>query len=181
MKCPVLYVIACAAGPASDLGKLVGEAVEDGWEVCVIGTPAAVAGGFIDKAGLAEMTGRPVRSSWRRSGEEKSNPKADAVVCAPMTMNSANKLAQGIADTYALGLVTEMVGVGVPVVVLPFWSTALDAHPATRRSVNVLREWGVRVLYGPGEWEPHEPGTGGEQLEKYPWSRALRLAAELTR
>ncbi|MBB6438693.1 flavoprotein [Streptomyces candidus] len=175
----MLYVIACAAGPASDLGRLVSEAVDDGWDVCVIGTPTAVDGGFLDEAGLAKMTGRPVRSSWRRSSEEKSNPKADAVVCAPLTMNSANKLAAGVSDTYALGLVIEMVGIGVPVVALPFWSTALDAHPATRRSVEVLREWGVRVLYGPGEWEPHQPGTGGKQLAAYPWSLALAEARRL--
>ncbi|MFJ2739059.1 flavoprotein [Streptomyces sp. NPDC087440] len=181
MTAPVLYVISCAAGPASELTKLVHEAVETGWDVCVIGTPTAVEGGFLDEEKLAELTGRPVRSSWRRSGEEKSNPKADAVLCAPMTMNTANKLAAGISDTYALGLITEMVGVGVPVVALPFWSTALDAHPSTRRSVGVLREWGVRVLYGKGEWEPHEPGTGGEQLSNYPWSYALRIASELAR
>ncbi|MFJ6697987.1 flavoprotein [Streptomyces sp. NPDC091272] len=130
--------------------------------------------------GLAEVTGRPVRSAWSRSGEQKSNPKADAVVCAPMTMNTANKLAADISDTYALGVIIEMVGVGVPTVALPFWSTALDAHPSTRRSVAVLREWGVRVLYGPGEWEPHEPGTGGEQLVKYPWALALSEARRLS-
>ncbi|MFF0747310.1 flavoprotein [Streptomyces sp. NPDC004111] len=179
MSDPVLYVIACAAGPASELDQLVKAAVDEGWDVCVIGTPTAVEGGFLDEAGLAALTGRPVRSSWRRSGEEKSHPKADAVVCAPMTMNTVNKLAAGIADTYALGLITEMVGIGVPVVALPFWSTALDAHPATQQSVEVLRGWGVRVLYGPGEWEPHQPGTGGEQLAKYPWDKALRTAADL--
>ncbi|GAA3489689.1 flavoprotein [Streptomyces cremeus] len=181
MTASVLYVIACAAGPASDLQRLVGEAVDSGWDVCVIATPTAIQGGFLDEDRLAQISGRPVRSSWRRSGEEKSNPKADAVLCAPMTMNTANKLAAGISDTYALGLIIEMVGVGVPVVALPFWSTALDAHPSTRRSVAVLREWGVRVLYGAGEWEPHEPGTGGEQLKAYPWSHALHIASELAR
>ncbi|CAM5667286.1 Coenzyme A biosynthesis bifunctional protein CoaBC [Streptomyces rimosus subsp. rimosus] len=73
-------------------------------------------------------------------GEEKRDPPPDAVIVAPLTMNSVNKWAAGIADTYALGLLTEAVGPGLPVVALPFWSTALDAHPATRRSVRVLRD-----------------------------------------
>ncbi|GGR42390.1 hypothetical protein GCM10010219_54640 [Streptomyces netropsis] len=48
-------------------------------------------------------------------------------------------------------------------VALPFWPTALDTHPATRRSVKTLRGAGVRVLHGEGEWQPHAPGTGGER------------------
>ncbi|MET9292614.1 flavoprotein [Streptomyces sp. NPDC003077] len=164
---------ACAAGPAAEVPRLVEAAVADGWEVCVIGTPAACQGGFVDMGAVEEATGRPVRCDWRRSGEAKRNPPADAVIVAPMTMNTANKFAAGIADTYALGLLVEAVGLGLPVVAVPFWSTALDGHPATRRAVRVLRAVGVRVLYGPGEWEPHPPGTGGEHLASYPWRLAL--------
>ncbi|MGW7552257.1 hypothetical protein [Streptomyces rimosus] len=106
-------------------------------------------------------------------GEEMRNPPPDAVIVAPLMMNSVNKWAAGIADTYALGLLTEAVGLGLPGVALPFWSTALDAHPATRRS--------VRVLYGPGAWEPHAPGTGGEQVDGYPWGLALEAVGEVVK
>ncbi|WP_436781612.1 hypothetical protein [Streptomyces sp. URMC 126] len=90
-----------------------------------------------------------------------------------MTMNTANKWAAGIADTYALGLLAEAVGLGLPVAALPFWSTALDRHPATRRSLDVLRATGVRVVYGEGGWTPHEPGTGERRVDAYPWERVL--------
>ncbi|MGI5531132.1 flavoprotein [Streptomyces syringium] len=169
----VLYVIVCAAGPAKDAVRLVTAAVDRGWEVCVIATRAAVEGEFLDLPALEAASGRPVRSDWRRAGEEKRNPPADAVVVAPMTMNTANKWAAGIADTYALGLIAEAVGLGLPVVALPFWSTALDSHPATQRSVTTLRRAGVRVLYGEGEWLPHAPGTGDERRRSYPWDLAL--------
>ncbi|MEV4442643.1 flavoprotein [Streptomyces sp. NPDC049577] len=175
-KRKVLYHIVCAAGPASDAVRLVTAAKERGWDACVIATPAAMDGDFIDVPALEAASGRPVRSGWRRAGEEKRNPPADAVIVAPMTMNTANKWAAGIADTYALGVVAEAVGLGIPVVALPFWSTALDSHPATRRSVEVLRRTGIRVLYGEGEWTPHRPGTGGQQLTLYPWHAALHLA-----
>lgn len=173
----VLYVIICAAGPAGDAARLVRAAKDRDWDVCVIATPAADDGEFIDSPALEALTGRPVRSTWRRSGEEKRNPPADAVIVAPMTMNTANKWAAGIADTYALGLLAEAVGLGLPVVALPFWSTALDVHPATRRAVETLRSSGVRVLYGDGEWVPHTPGTGSDQLNSYPWELALQAVA----
>ncbi|MFH8591942.1 flavoprotein [Streptomyces rimosus] len=156
---------------------MVEAAVAEGWDVCVIAT-AAEAGGFVDVPAVEAASGRSVRSDWRRVGEEKRNPPPDAVTVAPLTMNSVNKWAAGIADTYALGLLAEAVGLGLPVVALPFWSTALDAHPATRRSVRVLRDLGVQVLYGPGAWEPHAPGTGGEQVDGYPWGLALRAVGE---
>lgn len=173
----VLYIIICAAGPARDAVRLVRAAKDRGWDVCVIATPAAVDGEFIDAQELESLSGRPVYSTWRRSGEEKRIPPADAVIVAPMTMNTANKWAAGIADTYALGALTETVGLGLPVVALPCWSTALDVHPATRRAVEVLRSTGVRVLYGEGQWMPHAPGAGSEWLDSYPWELALEAAS----
>jgi hypothetical protein len=35
----------------------------------------------------------------------------------------------------------------------------------------------MRVLFGPGEWEPHEPGTGDERVADFPWEGALDAAA----
>src|SRR5207245_5942646 len=64
---PVLYVIACAAGPAGNVGVLVREAQDEGWTVCVIATPNARA--FLDMAALAELTGWPVRIENRAPGE----------------------------------------------------------------------------------------------------------------
>jgi len=37
----------------------------------------------------------------------------------------------------------------------------------------------VRVLLGPGEVEPHPPGTGGQQLDAFPWQLALDEAERL--
>ncbi|MFF4157754.1 hypothetical protein [Streptomyces sp. NPDC001678] len=63
----------------------------------------------------------------------------------------------------------------------PFWSSALDSHPATRRSIEILRGSGVRVLYGEGEWTPHDPGTGEARIASYPWLRALDALSDVTR
>ncbi|MBA9004476.1 phosphopantothenoylcysteine synthetase/decarboxylase [Actinomadura cellulosilytica] len=118
----VLYVIVCAAGPAGDVGKLVTLAHQRGWDVQIIATPAAL--DFIDTAALEAQTGHPVRSDYRKPGEPRS-PKADAIIVAPATYNTINKWANGIADTYALGILAEAPNLGIPVVVLPFVNTAL--------------------------------------------------------
>jgi phosphopantothenoylcysteine synthetase/decarboxylase len=46
-------------------------------------------------------------------------PPADAVLACPLTFNSVNKFAHGHADNFAVGLLCEMAGYGVPVVVVP--------------------------------------------------------------
>ncbi|BEL06453.1 flavoprotein [Actinoplanes sichuanensis] len=168
----VLYIIACAAGPAGEVGTLVKLAQNDGWTVQIIATPSAL--DFIDTAALEQQTGRPVRSRYRKPSEPRS-PRADAVIVAPATYNTINKFANGITDTYALGLLAEAPGLGIPVVILPFVNTALAARAPFRRSIRRLRdEEGIRVLYGPGEFEPHEPGTGDTVLSTYPWRLALQ-------
>ncbi|GAA3143596.1 hypothetical protein GCM10010466_38200 [Planomonospora alba] len=161
----------CAAGPAAEVGRLVTLAQGDGWTVQVIATPSAL--NFIDAPALGKQTGRPVRSRYRSPGEPKS-PRADAIIVAPATYNTINKFAQGIADTYALGLLSEAPGLGVPVVVLPFVNSALASRAPFRRSVEQLRAEGVRVFLGPGEFEPHPPASGADRIDAYPWHLALK-------
>ncbi|MFC4015803.1 flavoprotein [Nonomuraea purpurea] len=154
----ILYVIVCAAGPAAEVGHLVASAQDEGWIVQIVATPSAL--DFIDVAELERRTGRPVRSSYRKPYEPKP-PRADAIIVAPATYNTVNKFALGIADTYALGLLAEAPGLGIPVVVLPFVNPALAVRAPYLRSVAELRADGVRVLASPGEDEP------------FPWESAL--------
>ncbi|WP_439654421.1 flavoprotein, partial [Streptacidiphilus carbonis] len=156
----MLYVIVCAAAPAPGVGELVAAALDEGWEVCVLATPAAVA--FLDAAALQAQTGWPVFSEYRRPGEAKRQPPADAVVVAPATYNTVNKWAAGIVDNYALGSFSEATGLGVPVVVLASVGDALAGNRVFRRSLEELREAGVRVLRG-------DEGGG----EEFPWGTAL--------
>jgi phosphopantothenoylcysteine synthetase/decarboxylase len=165
-----LTVIACGAGPASDVGKLLKLAQEHGWRVQLVATPAALP--FLNVPELEAMTGSPVRSEYRSAGEPRS-PKAQAVIVAPATYNTICKCAQGISDTYALGILAEAISLPIPVVVLPFVNTALAARQPFQRSVHQLRDEGAHVLLGPGLFEPHEPGTGGDHMDAFPWHAAL--------
>jgi phosphopantothenoylcysteine synthetase/decarboxylase len=172
----VLSVIVCGAGPAAAVGTLVTLAHERGWIVQVVATPAAL--DFFDPADIEKLTGSPVRSRYRNPGEPRSR-QSDAIIVAPASYNTINKWAQGISDTYALGILAETTGLGVPIVVLPFVNSALASRAPFRRSVQSLRAEGVRILLGPGGAEPHEPHTGGTLIDGYPWHLALDEAERL--
>lgn len=173
----ILAVIVCGAGPASDVGKLVKLAQDRGWTVQVIATPAALP--FLSVVDVEAQTGSPVRSAYRSPGEPRS-PKADAVIVAPATYNTICKCAQGISDTYALGVLAEAIGLPTPVVILPFVNTALASRYPFQRAVSQLREEGVRIILGKGLVEPHEPGTGDGQIDTFPWAAALESAENTT-
>lgn len=144
---PVLYIVACGGPPASQLPVFVRFAKDRGWDVCVIATPDGAK--FLDADLLAELTKHPVRSQYKHPEEPDVLPPADAIVVAPATFNTINKWAQGISDTLALGLLNEAVGLGLPIVAVPWAKAALARHPAFVRSVATLREWGVSVIPDP--------------------------------
>ncbi|MEV6372535.1 flavoprotein [Micromonospora musae] len=139
----VVYVVVCAAPPALQIGELIELLMADGWAVCVIATPTAAT--WIDREAIAERTGYPVRSEWRRPGEPDVLPEANAVVVAPATFNTINKWALGISDNLALGVLNEALGLRLPIFVLPHAKQALTAHPAFIGSIELLHANGVTV------------------------------------
>ncbi len=120
---------------------------------------------FADLGRLAELAGRPVRHDYKQPGEPDLFPPANAIVVAPATFNSVNKLAVGIADTLAVALLCEYLALDVPIVLAPNVSPPLARHPQYRHSLAKLRKWGVRVLDGRSSGPP--PGW------MQPWQRVL--------
>nr|MDT0658840.1 flavoprotein [Micromonospora sp. DSM 115978] len=167
----VLYMIACGSPLARDVGKLVGLAQDDGWDVCVVVTPDGHK--FVDRPALERQTGHPVRSAYKNPGEPDVLPPADAMVVAPATVNTINKWAAGIADTLALGLLVEGQGKGLPIVAMPFTNAAMANHPAFQASIEWLRRWGVTMLFGDDVMPLHAPGTGERFLDGFPWWMAV--------
>jgi phosphopantothenoylcysteine synthetase/decarboxylase len=171
----VLTVVVCGAGPASSVTALIGQAIERGWTVQVVATPAAVA--FIDIAAIEKQTGNPVRSQYSPPGSPRSKVP-DTIIVAPATYNTVCKWAFGTSDTYALGILAEMTGMGIPVIVLPYVNAALASRAPFRRAVDSLRDEGVHVLLGSGGIEPHPPRSGADHAV-FPWQLALDQAERL--
>lgn len=160
----VLCVVVCGAGPAGDVGTLVDLARADGWEVLVVATRSALP--FLDVEALEARTGRPVRSAYGVPGQPRqaSASTAAALVVAPATFNFVNKLAAGIADDYALGVVAEAIGMGTPVTVLTWVNEALAGRAPFRRAVADLRGEGVTVTVPPAD---------DDRPEAFPWEAGL--------
>src|SRR5579862_1116949 len=171
-KSRVLSVVVSGAAAAADVSALVKQALERGWTVQVIATPSALA--FFDAAEVEALTGSPVRSAHRAPGTPRSRVP-DAIVVAPATFNLLNQWALGIADSYALAVLAEQTGMGLPIVVLPAVSGPLASRPQFARSLKALRGEGVSVLIGPGGTAP----PGGSE-DGFPWYLALDEAAEMT-
>jgi phosphopantothenoylcysteine synthetase/decarboxylase len=168
--------VVCGAGPAIAISTLVSLALDRGWTAQVIATPAALA--FFDQREIQRQTGSPVRSRYSKPGAPRSLIP-DAVIVAPATYNTINKWALGISDTYALGVLAEMTGMGIPIVVLPFVNSALAGRTPFQRSIETLRAEGIRLLYGLGGIEPHSPRTGGTLINSYPWHLGLDEAERM--
>ncbi|MFJ8871110.1 flavoprotein [Streptomyces sp. NPDC102473] len=167
----VLYLIACAAGPTEYVDEGVRQAQSRGWDVCLILTPSAARWWEPRLSELEALTGHRVRSQYKLPGEKDSLPKADAMLVAPLSCTSLNKWGNGIADTVALGLVSEGVHLGVPVAAMPYFNQAQGAQPAVARSIADLRAQGVVLLDGPDGYESHPPKQGN--AKGFPWHLAL--------
>ena len=143
----VLYLVISGAPAPEGIPALVAACQTAGWQVVVFSTRTGIR--FIDPAELEQLTGEPVRSEYRMPGTGTPVPPADAVLACPLTFNSVNKFAHGYADNFAVGLLCEMVGYRVPVVVVPHCKPQLATHPAFAASLRTLRGMGVRVLFDP--------------------------------
>ena len=165
---PFLQIVVCAAGVATDVGKLITAVQERHWDVSVVATPQGLS--FLDAEAVEAQTGHPIRSAWRTPDQPRPTRPADAIAVAPATFNTVNKWAAGISDNLALGILCEAPAMGVPIAVLPYLNSAQAAHPAYRQSLERLREMGVLI----GSYEPHRPKAGGG-ADRYRWEEVLDL------
>ena len=182
-----LYVISCAAPPARHVTTGIQAAQARGWDVALVLSPAAhrwsteEAGGDGELDEWRKLTGHPVRHTYKLPSETDVLPPADTLLVAPVTLNTTTKWAQGHADTLALGLITEALGMpDLPVVALPYINAAQAQHPALAPAVATLRAAGVEYLLDDGigrGFRPHPPKHGN--VHAYPWELALDTLDEL--
>jgi phosphopantothenoylcysteine decarboxylase len=141
----VVYVIGGAAPPIFDIEQLLQLLRRRGWQPCLILTPTAAS--WVRASHMSEIADCPVRVERRQPGEEDSLPRADAVLVAPLTFNTANKWAAGINDTLALGILNELLGEDIPIVAVPCVKETLGKHPAYINSCARLAQCEVKVLH----------------------------------
>jgi phosphopantothenoylcysteine decarboxylase len=143
----VLYVVVTAAYPAIKVHEFIKLAQNAGWSVCTIASSQAMH--FINVQQIEKITKRPIRSEYKQPGTKDIFPKADAVIAIPLTFNTANKWAMGIADTLPTSILCEYLGKGTPIAAMLWPGTDLAKHPAYIRNRALLKAYGVEILYEP--------------------------------
>lgn len=176
---PVLYIVVCGSRPAADLADYVEQLRADGWDTCIIATPSARK--FMHTERLAEVSGHAVRYEYKQPDEPDVLAPPDAVIVAPATFNTINKWAAGVSDTLALGLLNEGVGLGLPIIAVPFPNVALARHPAFCDSISTLRSWGVKLIFDPERHPLPEPNMGPPAADLFPWRVLMNELVQVRR
>ncbi|MFE7261562.1 hypothetical protein ACFU9B_05725 [Streptomyces sp. NPDC057592] len=85
-----------------------------------------------------------------------------------------NHWACGLTSSFVVGVVAEAIGKRIPTVTMPCVNAAYAQHPQFYRSLEILRDGRVTVLYGEGGFEPNQPGE--RRPEGFPRHLALDAA-----
>lgn len=118
--------------------------VKEGCEVRIVMTHAAA--DFITPLTLSTLSGNPVytdisdESSWNNHVE--LGLWADAMIVAPATAATIARMAQGIADNM---LVACYLSARCPVYVAPAMDADMWAHGSTKRNLELLAAYGVKI------------------------------------
>lgn len=138
-----------AAYKAAHLTRLL---VKAGAEVRIIMTPAAH--DFITPLTLSTLSRNPVLTDFVRdkTGQWNNHVElglwADALVIAPASANTLARMANGLCDNLLLAV---YLSARCPVFLAPAMDLDMLAHPATKRNLETLRQFGNHIL---------EPGFG---------------------
>jgi phosphopantothenoylcysteine synthetase/decarboxylase len=154
---PVCSVVFCGAPLSRRAADIVAALVKAGVQIQAAATPAALA--WLDVDSVREATQVEVLVDQRPPDQAKRGGRPDAVVIAPATFNTVNKLVTGIADTYAHSLMCEHLGAGRPLVVVPFVNDQLWGHPTWGHHLDVLRDSGAVLV---------DPADGGADVRAIP-------------
>ncbi len=133
-----------AAYKAAILVRLL---IKKGARVQVLMTP--VAKQFITSLTLATLSKRPVLTEFfnPENGDWNSHVDlglwADAMIVAPATANTLSKMAHGIADNL---LLTTYLSAKCPVFFAPAMDLDMYKHPATLKSLEILRSYGNHII-----------------------------------
>lgn len=147
----------------------ISKLVQKGYEIQVVASKSALK--FIGAATLEGLTGKEVMTDIFKNGKMMSHINlvkwADIMILAPATASTINSMRSGLGDNLLLSLFLAH-DWKKPYIIAPAMNTKMWTHPATKKSLKQLVEWGAIVLepntgdlacgdYGPGRMvEPKE-------------------------
>ena len=99
---------------------------------------------FIGEASLEWATERAVVRGL--SGLAEHICQEDMVVVAPATLNTINKIYQGIADNPVTTLVASALGSKIPVYIAPCMHMSLYDNPIFKKNLEDISKYGVKTI-----------------------------------
>ncbi len=126
---------------------LTSKLVQSGYDVKVVMSEAAVK--FVGTVTFEALTGNPVYTDMFAHRESLSHINlikwADIVVVAPASANTINAFVSGDGNSLitALFLAHDF---NKPYLIAPAMNTNMYRHPATQKSLETLKDWGVTIL-----------------------------------
>jgi len=127
---------------------LISAWVKAGHQVKVVVTEAVTE--FVGEATLEGLSGHPVMSDTFARGDMMSHIHvsrwADAIIVCPATANVINKITAGIADDMLTTTWIAAYDLKKPMIVIPVMNAAMWHYPATVKSIETLKQWGVEVI-----------------------------------
>lgn len=142
--------------------ETISKLVQQGHSLQVVVTGSAL--NFIGAATLEGLSGRSVMSDTFEHGNMMSHINlvkwADIMILAPATASTINSMSHGLGKNLVSTLFLAH-DWEKPYFIAPAMNTKMWSHPATIKSVNQLKKWGVKILdpdsgalacgdYGPG-------------------------------
>lgn len=141
----VLYLVVCAVTGADRTLERIAAEQAAGWDVCVVATERSLH--WFDAEAAAALSGHPLQTRMRVFGEPLFEPLGDRVLVAPGGFNTINKIALGLADDMASGLVCEAIGRGVPVTIEVQVGPGFGGHPILAKHLDFLEDAGVEFVF----------------------------------
>ena len=122
---------------------------------------------WVSASEIQAACGLPPIDAQRHVSQAKAWGEDDATVVAPLTFNTLNKWAAGIADNYALGVLNESISLARKTIAIPMIGHRFWNHPARSQSTALLSKW-VTFL---------DPAVEGVRMQAVPSGSGPSVAA----
>ena len=154
----MLYLVVCAVTGADRTLERIAAEQEAGWDVCVVATERSLH--WFDATDAEALSGHSLQTRMRVFGEPLFEPLGDRVLVAPGGFNTINKIALGLADDMASGLVCEAIGRGVPVTIEVQVGPGFAGHPILATNLDALEAAGVELVFHTDDPRSPDPFRG---------------------
>ncbi len=143
------HILLCLSGSISayKAATLASALVKEGYEVQCAATESALQ--FIGPAALEGITRRPLKQEMFADSSEIDHIElarwADLILLYPASAATISRLRMGLAEDLVSAVFLAN-NFQAPYWIAPAMNSNMLEHPATQENLNILSEWGARII-----------------------------------